>query len=148
MARPVPDDAFGEMTGDVNATSLHSLSGDVPMQARKWQKDQPLIRREPSMETGDPDGVKAAEEPIVPEEKQPVAVAAEPVRPKPAEVKPSPSPEPPKPVPAAERPSPHLPLSAGSGVSAERAGCAACSRSGLGHVIAGQGAVHAFSQAI
>lgn len=96
MAKPIPMDGFGELTGDANATAMHSLSGDKPMQARKSDQDQPLIRREPSLRSGDPDGVKGTQEPSAADEakevKPVVAVAAEP--------KPVSPPQPPKPVPA------------------------------------------------
>lgn len=40
-------DGFGELTGEADATSLHSLTGDQAMQASKAEHDQPLIRQDP-----------------------------------------------------------------------------------------------------
>lgn len=99
MAKPIPMDGFGELTGDVNATAMHSLSGDKPMQAPRSDQDQPLIRREPSMRTGDPDGVKGTQEPSDASEaevaKPAVAVSAEPkLVPPPQQPKPAPAPTP------------------------------------------------------
>jgi len=98
MPKPIPVDGFGELTGEANATAIHSLSGDKPMQAPKAEQDQPLIRREPSVRSGDPDGAKATEEPAVAAE----TIAAKPAAPIPPDLIPVALPKPPKPAPAPE----------------------------------------------
>lgn len=46
--RPLqPPTGFGELSGRPDATAMHSLSGDVPMQAPKAEQDQPYISRDP-----------------------------------------------------------------------------------------------------
>lgn len=98
MPKPIPVDGFGELTGEANATAMHSLSGDKPMQAHKAEQDQPLIRREPSVRAGDPDGAKPTEEPAAPAE----TIAAKPAAPIASDPSPVALPKPTKPAPAPE----------------------------------------------
>ena len=67
---PKMEDAFGELSGSPNATSLHSLSGDLPMQARKADQDQAHTSRElPAESQASPAPAVAAapEAPSIPE---------------------------------------------------------------------------------
>lgn len=73
-APPKMEDAFGELSGSPDATSLHSLSGDLPMQARKADQDQPHTGRELPAESQASPPPAALEEASIPD-KPPLADA-------------------------------------------------------------------------